>query len=663
KLKSKKRIGLITIAIIANAIIFIIAVVISTIINITYRWLKMNSFAHFCQMWYGGAERERPRQPLPLDILWVIPGDSRKPYFKDELKYDTLEKEAYLKWSKEVGLKNQVRIVLENGYSCCAPACLLAAYSEVMRKIILSKMSHEQFASGSEITIRLSGIPTITNVGLFNVIAYIQQGQTKFLQTELENVLTAAHDLQVISLVAAICKEMTSRINENTTPPITILHTVSDHRSLVVDTAAMKFHDIVKNPEFIKISFEMLYSLVSSPVINKDEYIMAIYRAILFWLRHNNELIYFAPALLDNVNFKRVINTIQSRREIIQKSMEVPQLGPIVQIFLMDAIYAQFSDHLSMPLPSRFQSSSSSIYTISGAETVSSPSLRAGQIGPTQSILGSYIIPPFDSRSSATPRSITNGTSISVESNHRSTQQQPIGSPHYSRDSMDYQSSTTSTTTHTAQEKTLSDAGSSRQRLWSEVLIYGPTYGSKSGNQSGEMSSLQASTAASAGLPSKSSYDSSPTVVTALSDAAQSGPEYSDSAHSGVVCHDQVRGGHKELARSDPTRGSSSAHNGPIRSGAGRSASALISPVRSGLPLSYSSVVAGVGVPKEEMETAITSSPPLGSVVIRTSSSQESVSSSKRRPKFEQIPLRTEPPKSRKELRKERQARERAEKE
>ncbi|VIP00261.1 Uncharacterized protein BM_BM10467 [Brugia malayi] len=43
---------------------------------------------------------------------------------------------------------------------------------------------------------------------------------------------------------------------------------------------------------------------------------------------------------------------------------------------------------------------------------------------------------------------------------------------------------------------------------------------------------------------------------------------------------------------------------------------------------------------------------------IRTSSSQESASNLKRRSKFEQIPLRTEPPKSRKELRKERQAHE-----
>ncbi|VDN87857.1 unnamed protein product, partial [Brugia pahangi] len=66
----------------------------------------------------------------------------------------------------------------------------------------------------------------------------------------------------------------------------------------------------------------------------------------------------------------------------------------------------------------------------------------------------------------------------------------------------------------------------------------------------------------------------------------------------------------------------------------------------------------GGGSGEQERLSAITSFPILESAEIRTSSSQKSASNLKRRPKFEQIPLRTEPPKSRKELRKERQARE-----
>lgn len=56
----------------------------------------------------------------------------------------------------------------------------------------------------------------------------------------------------------------------------------------------------------------MLYALISSPVIQGPEWVMEIYKAVLFWLRNNNELIYFAPALLDNVNFKIVSDTIEN---------------------------------------------------------------------------------------------------------------------------------------------------------------------------------------------------------------------------------------------------------------------------------------------------------------------------------------------------------------
>ncbi|VDO51887.1 unnamed protein product [Brugia timori] len=67
-------------------------------------------------------------------------------------------------------------------------------------------------------------MPNITNAGLYNVVAFIQSGQIKFLETELENVLIAANDLRVTSLVSLICEEMTARILENTSPPISLLY-------------------------------------------------------------------------------------------------------------------------------------------------------------------------------------------------------------------------------------------------------------------------------------------------------------------------------------------------------------------------------------------------------------------------------------------------------
>ncbi|KAL3990983.1 BTB And C-terminal Kelch family protein [Acanthocheilonema viteae] len=570
-------------------------------------------------MWCGTTEQAQTRQ-LPLDVVWVVPGEIRKHFSQEQLQHERFGVSAYLNWSASHGLKNPVRIVLENGYSCCAPASLLAAFSEVLRKLILAQASQEQFSSGKEITIHLREIPSITNAGLFNVISYIQNGQIKFLETELENVLTAANDLRVISLVSSICEEMAIRILENTSSAITLLYIAvaclppqSQHRNMVVDSAARKFPDVVMNAEFLKLSFEMLYALISSPVIQGAEWVMEIYKAVLYWLRNNTELIYFAPALLDNINFKLIINTIENRREIIQKSMEVSELGPIVQIFLMDAIYAQFLDDLTSP-PSRNQSFSSSIYTISGVETVNAPTPNGGPLGLAPSPLGSYIIPPFNSRSPMTTKSISNETTASVDRNWRPAKQLPTGSGNSRNQPVGYQSNAMNCANYKAQEKTANNTGDTGRRLWSEVLANGPKYNSKSGN------------------------------VSARNNPANMGPERSGPVHSGSVHGGPV-------------------HNGPIRlvhSSLPNSDSA-----RGRLAFSYSTIVAnggGGGVDKDGTETAIASSPTFESVEVRTSSSQESTSSSKRRRKFEQIPLRTEPPKSRKELRKERQARERAEK-
>lgn len=238
-----------------------------------------------------------------------------------------------------------------------------------------------------------------------------------------------------------------------------------------------------------------------------------------------------------------------------------------------------------MSPPSREQSLSSSIYTISGAETVNAPTPIKGPLGLAPSPLGSYIIPPFDSTSPVTTRSISNETSLSVDKNWCSTQQLPVGSG-YSQNTLGYQSIPANTVIPMTQEKIENNAGDSGQRLWSEVLAEGPKHTSKSGT-------VTRNTTTPSTLRS---HDSISTVITA--------------------------------------------RNGPAA-------------------YSYSTAVTGG---KQETATAITSSATLESVGIRTSSSQESASSSKRRRKFEQIPLRTEPPKSRKELRKERQARERAQK-
>ncbi|CAG9531722.1 unnamed protein product [Cercopithifilaria johnstoni] len=621
-------------------------------------------------MWCGRQELAQPRQQLTLDVVWVVPGEIRKHYLQDEIQYDRLEAGAYINWSASVGLKNQARIVLENGYSCSAPASLLAAFSEILRKLILVQASREQLSSGKEITIRLHGIPSITNAGLYNVIAFIQNGQIRFLETELENILTAANDLRVVSLVSLICEEMIARILENTSTAISLLYTVvtclpahSEYRSMVVDSVARKFRDVVMNPEFLKLSFEMLYALISSPVIQGAEWVMEIYKAVLFWLRNNIDLIYFAPALLDNVNFKIIINTIENRREIVKKSMEVPELGPIIQTFLMDAIYAQFLDDLTLP-PSRNQSLSSSIYTISGAETVNAPTPVGGQLGLAPSPLRSYVIPAFDSRSPVTTKSISNDTSASLDKNWCSTKQLPIGSGS-SRKPVDYQSSTTNTATYTTQEKIPKNVGDSGRRLWSEVLAHGPKYSSESKNLSSERPSFQGSTISSAVLPSKSSHN---LIRTARNGSTSSGPASSSPADSGPS---RSGAGGSDSARSGPIR-NGTAHSGSARSGSTHSSSAHNSSPLSGPTctdrahsrptFSYSTIIDCDDVDEEETATAIATSPTLESAGIRTSSSQESASSSKRRRKFEQIPLRTEPPKSRKELRKERQARERAEK-
>nr|CDQ04464.1 Bm8382 [Brugia malayi] len=248
----------------------------------------------------------------------------------------------------------------------------------------------------------------------------------------------------------------------------------------------------------------------------------------------------------------------------MKKSLEVPDLGPIVQLFLMDAVYAKFMDGLTSP-ENRNQPLSSPIYTVSGAENAVTPTPLRGTLGLAPSPLGSYIIPPFDSVSSATTRSISNETSVSVNKNWRPAQQLPIGS--------------------------------------------------------GEMIPLQSSTAPSI-LPPKSSRDSICTVITAHNDPVLI---YSNVPITTAAASDGTAG----------AIGGCAIGGGAIGGGAN-----------------------GSGRGEQERSGAIKSSPTLESAEIRTSSSQESESSSKRRPKFEQILLRTEPPGSRKELRKKRQARE-----
>nr|CDQ04465.1 Bm8383 [Brugia malayi] len=375
-------------------------------------------------MWYGRLQEGVPQlqQRLALDAVWVVPGDIRKQYLKHELRADRLEAEVYLKWSANIGIKNRVKIVLENGYSCNAPACLLTAFSNIFRKHISAQATQETLSSGKEITVHLNGMPNITNAGLYNVVAFIQSGQIKFLESELENVLIAANDLQ----------------------------------------------DGLTSPQ-----------------------------------NHNQPL-------------------------------------------------------------------SSSIYTVSGAENAVTPTPLRGTLGLAPSPLGSYIIPPFDSVSSATTRSISNETSVSVNKNWRPAQQLPIGS--------------------------------------------------------GEMIPLQSSTAPSILppniLPPKSSRDSICTVITAHNDP--------------VLIYSNV-----PIATAAASDGTAGAIGGGAIGGGAIGGGAT-----------------GGGRGEQEGSGAIKSSPTLESAEIRTSSSQESESSSKRRPKFEQIPLRTEPPESRKELRKKRQARE-----
>uniref|UniRef100_A0A915PXM8 BTB domain-containing protein n=1 Tax=Setaria digitata TaxID=48799 RepID=A0A915PXM8_9BILA len=546
-------------------------------------------------------EQNQPKvqQQLALDVVWVVPGEIRKHFLQEELHYDRLEAGIYLNWSASTGLKNYAKVVLGNGYACSAPACLLAAFSEIFRKLILAQTTQQQLSSGREIIIRLSDMPSLTNAGLYNVIAFIQNGQIKFLETELENILTAANDLRVISLVSLICEEMTARILENTSSAIPLLYTAvaclpscSQYRSMVVDGAAKKFRDIVGSADFIKLSFEMLFALISSPVLQTPEWIMEIYKAIIIWLRSNNDQIHVAPALLDNVNFKVVINTIDNRRDILNKSLEVPELGPIIHIFLMDAIYARFSDDL-VSMPIREQSLSSSIYTVSGAETVNLPTTTVHSMGFAASPLGSYVIPPFDSTSSATTRSVSNEAQASMDKNWYQNQQLPTGTG-TGCCSTGYQT----TPTATAQGNTGSFGSNTGRKLWSEIL------------SDRHMNTAKSTSENTAEMASFHSGISTPSKVV---------QQQSKSFH--------------DLIKTPNT-------------------------ARSGSGFTYLTASGS----QQDTEAGTASSLMAESVGIRTSSSQESASSSKRRLKFEQIPLRTEPPKSRKELRKERQARERAEK-
>ncbi|KAK6113929.1 hypothetical protein QQG55_53695 [Brugia pahangi] len=89
-----------------------------------------------------------------LDILWVVPEDIRKYYLQGELRIDRLEAEVYLKWSANIGFINRIKIVLENGFSCNASACLLTAFSDIFRKLISSQAIQETLPSGKEITVQ-----------------------------------------------------------------------------------------------------------------------------------------------------------------------------------------------------------------------------------------------------------------------------------------------------------------------------------------------------------------------------------------------------------------------------------------------------------------------------------------------------------------------------
>lgn len=277
---------------------------------------------------------------------------------------------------------------------------------------------------------------------------------------------------------------------------------------------------------------------------------------------------------------------------------------------------------------------SSSIYTISGAQTVNPPTPLGGPLGLTPSSLGSYVIPPFDSRSPLTTDSI-NETSMSVEESWRPAKQPPIGTRIPHKSTTTEQISTADTATPAEQAKVTSSAVEGGRRLWSEVLAHGLK--SKTENAPSEATtSVQRTTAAPpvASVPSVNSRDSIRTVIT-------------------------VRNGTERTERT----GQSRVNGGPIRSSPISNIPPSTGPklnnlARNGQPFTYSAVVAN----GKESKTAIASSPILDTVGIQTSSSQESAASLKRRRKFDQIPLRTEPPKSRKELRKERQARERAEK-
>ncbi|KAK6114026.1 hypothetical protein QQG55_54185 [Brugia pahangi] len=296
-------------------------------------------------MWYGRSQEGVPQ--LQSDLRWMLYG---------------LYQEIFAKVF-------EVKIVLENGYSCNAPACLLTAFSDIFRKLISAQATQETLSS----------------------------------ENELENVLIAANDLQVTSLVSLICEEMTERILENTSPPISLLYSAiaclppqSQYRNMVVDGAAIKFHDILASPKFSELSFELLYALLSSPLLQGPEW--------------------------------EIIHVADNRQKIMKKSLEVPDLGPIVQVFLMDAVYAKFMDDLASP-QNRNQPLSSPIYTVSGAENAVTPTPLGGTLGLAPSPLGSYIIPPFDSVSSAaTTKSISNEISVSVNKNWRPAQQLPIGS-------------------------------------------------------------------------------------------------------------------------------------------------------------------------------------------------------------------------------------------
>ncbi|VDN03588.1 unnamed protein product [Thelazia callipaeda] len=573
-------------------------------------------------MWSSSAQQEhQPRmyQQLALDEVWVVPGEIRKSFLQDELNWTRLETNAYLNWYVSGPLKRNAKVMLANGYVCNAPASLLAAFSSVLCKLIMAQVyqnssslkgkyitdehyKQQQQPSNKELVIHLNDMPNLSNAGLYNVICFIQNGQIKFLETELENILSAANDLDVTGLVCLICEEMVSRIKEKSSTAIPLLYVAvaclppsvsfflqlhflstnifnncSQYRNIVIDAVAMKFDEILIHSEFKKLSFEMLYALTSAPKLQEPEWVIETYGAIIYWLRNNMDQFYAASSLLDNVNFK-AINIARHRQEIMRRAVEIPDLKPTVQIFLMDSLYAQFSECLADVSSEKSNLMPSSAYTISNAETVNLPSSLRGTKRMVVSSVGSFNIPQLDSIFSRT-------------------------------------------------ESTDSSTPQSLDRKWYPERIL----------QSSDTSSYQSEKKDTSGVATTAAATE---VKTNLSD-------------SGKVVRSHLTTGPDQI----------SSHGSPMES------VQSVMPSLNGQNAQKQEIIPSAVEFKSAQDSylsAASSQQGPSSIqklnATQKSRSNESATSSRPRRKFEQIPLRTEPPKSHKELRKERQARERASK-